>query len=166
VSTWYCDQYWPIVDDRLWWSWSNWWIEDWQGKPKYSEKTLLDLYRFFSFLIFHTVHKTLWKGDQPIARPLPAHTHTVQHRHRINAYRHPCLKWNSNPRSSVLARRERVYASDSAATMIGVFFYYYYGSTALCLALVAFLVSWSYTQSVGLLGRGISLSQGLYLHTE
>jgi hypothetical protein len=29
-----------------------------------------------------------------------------------------------------------------------------------------FSVSWSYTQSVGLLGRGISPSQGRYLHTE
>jgi hypothetical protein len=30
----------------------------------------------------------------------------------------------------------------------------------------AFSVSWSYAQSVGLLGRGISPSQGRYLHTE
>jgi hypothetical protein len=43
---------------------------------------------------------------------------------------------------------------------------YYYDSTALCWALVAFSVSGSYTQSVGLLGRGISPSQGLYLHIE
>jgi hypothetical protein len=34
------------------------------------------------------------------------------------------------------------------------------------LVLAAFSVSWSYTQSVGLLGRGISPSQGRYLHTE
>jgi hypothetical protein len=26
-------------DDRWGWLWSNWWNEDWQGKPKYSEKT-------------------------------------------------------------------------------------------------------------------------------
>jgi hypothetical protein len=41
-STWYCRHYWPIVpapDDRWWWLWSNWWNEDWQRKPKYSEKT-------------------------------------------------------------------------------------------------------------------------------
>jgi hypothetical protein len=33
---------WPIVpapDDRWWWLWSNWWDANWQGKPKYSEKT-------------------------------------------------------------------------------------------------------------------------------
>jgi hypothetical protein len=41
-STWYCGHFWPIVpapDDRWGWLWSNWWYEDWQGKPKYSEKT-------------------------------------------------------------------------------------------------------------------------------
>jgi hypothetical protein len=38
----YCDHFWPIVqapDDRWGWLWSNWWTEDWQGKPKYSDKT-------------------------------------------------------------------------------------------------------------------------------
>jgi hypothetical protein len=43
---------------------------------------------------------------------------------------------------------------------------YYYGSTALCWALAASSVSWSYTQSVGILGRMISPSQFLYLHAE
>jgi hypothetical protein len=46
------------------------------------------------------------------------------------------------------------------------YYFYYYGSTALCWALAAFSVSWSYTQPVGLFGWGISPSQGLYLHTE
>jgi hypothetical protein len=41
-----------------------------------------------------------------------------------------------------------------------------YGSTALCWALAAVSVSWSFTQSVGLLGRGISPSQDRSLHTE
>jgi hypothetical protein len=26
-------------DDRWGWLWSNWWNEDWQGEPQYSEKT-------------------------------------------------------------------------------------------------------------------------------
>jgi hypothetical protein len=37
----YCGHFGPIVqapDDRWGWLWSNWWNEDWQGKPKYSEK--------------------------------------------------------------------------------------------------------------------------------
>jgi hypothetical protein len=29
----------PAPDDRWWWLWRNWWNEDWQGKPKYSENT-------------------------------------------------------------------------------------------------------------------------------
>jgi hypothetical protein len=38
------------------------------------------------------------------------------------------------------------------------------GSRTLCWTLAAFSVSWSFTQSVGILGRGISPSQSLYLH--
>jgi hypothetical protein len=34
---------WPTVpepDDRWGWLWSNWWNEDWQERPKYSDKNL------------------------------------------------------------------------------------------------------------------------------
>jgi hypothetical protein len=44
--------------------------------------------------------------------------------------------------------------------------HHYYFSTALCWALAAFSVYWSHAQSVGLLGRGISSSQCLYLYTH
>jgi hypothetical protein len=47
-----------------------------------------------------------------------------------------------------------------------LYYYYYYDSTALWWTLEALSVSWSYTQSVGLIGPGISPSQGRYLHTE
>jgi hypothetical protein len=40
------------------------------------------------------------------------------------------------------------------------------GCTALCRALAAFSVSCPFTQPAKLLGRGISPSQGRYLHTE
>jgi hypothetical protein len=33
----------------------------------------LDLGRFCSFLILHTVGRSPWSGDQPVARPLPTH---------------------------------------------------------------------------------------------
>jgi hypothetical protein len=36
----------------------------------------LDFVRFFSFLILHTVGRTPWTGDQPVARPLPTHRPT------------------------------------------------------------------------------------------
>jgi hypothetical protein len=38
-------------------------------------------------------------GDQPVARPLPMH--------RINVHRHPCLEWDSNPRSQCSSGRIR-----------------------------------------------------------
>jgi hypothetical protein len=38
--------------------------------------SLLDLGRFFSFLILYTVGRTPWKEDQPVARPLPTHRTT------------------------------------------------------------------------------------------
>jgi hypothetical protein len=41
--------------------------------PAYRSTTLLlDLDRFFLFLVFYTVSRTSWTGDQPFARPLPA----------------------------------------------------------------------------------------------
>jgi hypothetical protein len=43
---------------------------------------LLDLGRFFSFLIPYTDGRTPWTGDQPVARPLPAHrTAQTQSKH-------------------------------------------------------------------------------------
>jgi hypothetical protein len=54
---------------------------------------LLDLGLFFSFLIIYTVGRTPWTGDQPVARPLSTHRTTQ------NKSKHPCLEWNSNPRS-------------------------------------------------------------------
>jgi hypothetical protein len=54
---------------------------------------LLGLDRFFSFLILYAVGMTPWTGDQPVARPLPTHS-TTQTQNK-----HPCLEWDSNPRS-------------------------------------------------------------------
>jgi hypothetical protein len=44
--------------------------------PPMALQPLLDLDRFFSFLIFYTVGRTPWMGDQPVARPLPTHRTT------------------------------------------------------------------------------------------
>jgi hypothetical protein len=52
----------------------------------------------------YTVSRSPWTGDQPVARPLPA---PGQHKHRMNAHRHPCLKWNSNTRSQCLSGRRQ-----------------------------------------------------------
>jgi hypothetical protein len=37
---------------------------------------LLDLGRFFSFLILYTVGRTPWTKDQPVTRPMPTHRTT------------------------------------------------------------------------------------------
>jgi hypothetical protein len=59
---------------------------------------LLGLGLFFSFLIIYTDGRTPWTSDQPVARPLPTHT-TTQTQNKGTQYRHPCLEWDSNPRS-------------------------------------------------------------------
>jgi hypothetical protein len=45
---------------------------------------LLGLGHFFTFLIFSTVGRTDWTGDQPVARPLPAYStaHKTQNKHK------------------------------------------------------------------------------------
>jgi hypothetical protein len=55
---------------------------------------------FFQFLDLYTVGRTHLTGDPP-----RRYLHTRQHKHRINAHRHPCLEWNSNPRSQYLNGR-------------------------------------------------------------
>jgi hypothetical protein len=41
--------------------------------------------------------------------------HTEQHKHRINAHRHPCVKWDSKPMIAVFERANPVHALDRAA---------------------------------------------------
>jgi hypothetical protein len=61
-------------------------------------------WQIFSFLILCTVGKTPWTGDQPVARPLSAHRIT-QIQNKRTQYRHPCLQWDSNPRSQRSSER-------------------------------------------------------------
>jgi hypothetical protein len=42
----------------------------------YGFAALVELGRFFSFLIIYTVGRNPWTGDQPDARPLPAQDNT------------------------------------------------------------------------------------------
>jgi hypothetical protein len=66
---------------------------------------LLDFGRFFSFLIFYTVGRTPWTGDQPVSWPLPAHR-TARTQNKLT-HRHPCLEWDLNSRSQCLSGRRR-----------------------------------------------------------
>jgi hypothetical protein len=65
---------------------------------------MLDLGRFFSFFILYTVGMTPWTGNSPSQS---LYLHTEQHKHRINAHRHPCLKWDSNPRPQCSSERRQ-----------------------------------------------------------
>jgi hypothetical protein len=65
---------------------------------------LLDLGRFFSFLIYTQSVGLLGRG---ISQPSGHYLHTGQHRHGINAHRHPRLEWDSNPRSQCSSRRKQ-----------------------------------------------------------
>jgi hypothetical protein len=58
----------------------------------------------FNFLILYTVDKTPWTGISPSQG---RYLSTEQHKHRINAHRHPCLEWDSNPRPQCSSRRRR-----------------------------------------------------------
>jgi hypothetical protein len=75
---------------------------------------LLDLGRFFSFLILYRIGRTPWTGDQPVARPLPTHRTT----HRINTQT-SMPRLGFEPTIPVFERAKRVHALDRAATVIG-----------------------------------------------
>jgi hypothetical protein len=62
----------------------------------------LDLGSFFSFLILYIVGRTLWTGISPSRG-----RYTGQHKHKINAQRHPCLKRDSTPRPQCSSGRRR-----------------------------------------------------------
>jgi hypothetical protein len=81
----------------------------------YDSKAIWTSAHFFSFLILYTVGRTPWTGDHPLqCRNL----HTGQHKPRIHAQRHQCLKWESNPRPPMFEPAKTVRALDSAATVI------------------------------------------------
>jgi hypothetical protein len=66
---------------------------------------VVDLGRLFSLLIYTQSVGLLGRGDQPVARPLPTHRTTQTQNKRT--HRHPCLEWDSNPRSQCSRRRRR-----------------------------------------------------------
>jgi hypothetical protein len=57
---------------------------------------LLELGLCFSFLIYTQSVGLLGRGISPSQG---RYLHTKQHKHNINAHKHPCLVWDWNPRS-------------------------------------------------------------------
>jgi hypothetical protein len=77
---------------------------------------LLDLGRFFSFLILYTVGRTPWTGDQPVARR-PSTQRTTQTQSKRTQTSMPSVRFK--PTIPAFERTKTVHALDRAATVIG-----------------------------------------------
>jgi hypothetical protein len=62
----------------------------------YGCTALVDLGRFFSFLIYT---QSVWLLGRGISPSQGRYLHREQHKQGINHYKHQCLVWDSNPRS-------------------------------------------------------------------
>jgi hypothetical protein len=78
-------------------------------------RPLLGLGRFFSFLILYTVGRTLWTGDQAVARPLPTQR-TTQTQNKRTQTSMPRVEFEITIPAS--ERAKTVHALDCAATEI------------------------------------------------
>jgi hypothetical protein len=77
---------------------------------------LFDLGRLSSFLILYTVGRTPWRGDQPVARPLPTHRIT-QTWNKCTQTSMPWVGFESTV--PPFERAKRIHALDRAAAVIG-----------------------------------------------
>jgi hypothetical protein len=74
----------------------------------YGSTALVDLRRFFSFLILYTVGRSPWMGDQLVARPL--HTQRTQTQNRCTQTSMPRVGFE--PTNPVFERAKTVHASE------------------------------------------------------
>jgi len=65
-----------------------------------------------------TVGRTPWTGDRPDATPPPIHKATQQK----NADTHPCLGWDSNPRSQCSSGRRSIYVNRKLTELFKAFY--------------------------------------------
>jgi hypothetical protein len=77
---------------------------------------LLDLGRFFNFLILYTVGRTPWTGDQPVTRPLATHR-TTQTWNKSTQTSMPRVGFE--PPIPVFERAKTVHALDRMVIVIG-----------------------------------------------
>jgi hypothetical protein len=75
----------------------------------------------FSFLIFYTVGRTPWTGDQRVAKPLPAHR-KAQTQNKLIQTSMPWVRVELT--IQMFERAKTVHALDSAVTMIGAQIHY------------------------------------------
>jgi hypothetical protein len=71
--------------------------------------------RFFNYLILHTVDRTPWTGDQPVARLLPIHRTTQTYNKRTQT---SMPRMGFEPPTPAFERAKTVHALDRAATVI------------------------------------------------
>jgi hypothetical protein len=128
----------------------------------------------FIFLMVYTVGWTPWMGVQPVARPLPAHR-SAQTQNKPTQTSTPQVGFESTV--PVFERVKTVLVLNRTTTVIGnrldlSIYLFIYLSTYLSIYSSTALVDLSHffsflicTLSIGLLGRGIFPSQGLYVHT-
>jgi hypothetical protein len=76
------------------------------------------LWALFQFLDFYTVARTLWTGDQPVTKALPAHR-TAQIRNERTQILMPQLGFE--PRIPMFERAKTVHVSDRAGPLWSVF---------------------------------------------
>jgi hypothetical protein len=82
----------------------------------YGSTAVVDLGRFFSFLILYTVGRTPWTSDQPVARSLPTQRTTKTQNKRTQT---SMPRMGFEPTISVFERAKTVHVLDCAATVIG-----------------------------------------------
>jgi hypothetical protein len=78
---------------------------------------LLGLGRFFSFLILYTDGRTPWKGDQHVAKPLPAYRTTQTQNKRTHTY---MPRVGFEPTIPPFERAKTVHVLDRAVIVIGI----------------------------------------------
>jgi hypothetical protein len=78
---------------------------------------LLDLARFLSFFNFYTVGRTPCTGDQPVARPVPAHR-IKQTQHKLTQTSMPQVRLE--PMIPAFEGEKTVHALHRTATVIGI----------------------------------------------
>jgi hypothetical protein len=79
---------------------------------------LLCLGRFFGFLIFYTVGRIPWTGDQPVARPLPVHRAAQTEKKRTQT---SMSQVGFEPTIPVFEKMKTVHALERMTTVTGNF---------------------------------------------
>jgi hypothetical protein len=96
--------------------------------------------QLFQFLNLYTVGRTPWTGDQPVARPPPTHRTTQTLNKRTQASM-PRVRYELT--ISVFERAKTVHASDGAATVTGLYRYFYISLSFLLLPLWSIGHQWN-----------------------